>query len=35
MQVRGIVQEIVRIISELNCIHEYYSTLHERSVLKT
>ena len=28
VQGRGIVQEIVRIISELNCMHKYYSTLH-------
>ena len=34
MQGRAIVQEIVRIISVLNCIHKDYSTLHERSVLK-
>ena len=35
MQGRLIVQEIVKIISELNCIHKYYSTLHQRSVMKT
>ena len=29
MQGRTIVQEIVRIRSELNCMHKYYSTLHE------
>ena len=29
MQGRGIVQEIVRVRSELNCMHKYYSTLHE------
>ena len=34
MQGRGIVQEIVRIRSELNCMHKYYSTLHERSFEK-
>ena len=28
MQGIGIVQEIVRIRNELNCMHKYYSTLH-------
>ena len=28
MQGRGIVQEIVRIRSELNCMYKYYSILH-------
>ena len=31
MQGRAIVQETVRIRSELNCMHKYYSTLHETS----
>ena len=31
MQGRGIVQEIVRIRSELNCMHQYYSILHQTS----
>ena len=31
MQGRAIVQEIVRIRSELNCMHKYYSNLHETS----
>ena len=34
MQGRGIVQEIVRIISELNCMHRYYSILHQTSLGK-
>ena len=29
IQGRAIVQEIARIRSELNCMHKYYSTLHE------
>ena len=28
MQGGGIAQEIVRIRSELNCVHKYYSILH-------
>ena len=31
MQGRAIVQEIVRITSELNGMHKYYSSLHKRS----
>ena len=31
MQGRAILQEIVRIRGELNCMHKYYSTLHETS----
>ena len=31
MQGRGIDQEIVRIRSELNCMHKYYSILHHTS----
>ena len=34
MQGRAIVEEILRIRSELNCMHQYYSTLHEISVGK-
>ena len=34
MQGRGIVQEIVRIRSELNCMHKYYSILHHTSLGK-
>ena len=33
MQGRPIVQEIVRIIHELNCIHKDYSTVYQTSVL--
>ena len=31
MQGRAILQKIVRIRGKLNCIHKYYSTLHETS----
>ena len=31
MQGRAILQEIVRIRGELNCMHKYYSTLHKTS----
>ena len=34
MQGSGIVQEIVRIRSELNCMHQYYSILHHTSLGK-
>ena len=34
MQGRGIVKEFVRIRSELNCMHQYYSILHETSLRK-
>ena len=34
MQGRAHVKEILRIISGLNCMHKYYSTLHEISVGK-
>ena len=34
MQSRAIAREIVRIRSELNCMHKYYSTLCERSFEK-
>ena len=34
IQGKEIVQEIARIRSELNCIHNYYSTLHETSFTK-
>ena len=30
---RPIMQEIVRIMHKLNCIHKYYSTVYQRSVL--
>ena len=34
IQGRGIVQEIVRIRSELICMHKYYSILHHKSLGK-